>query len=307
MAAIGAHDGHSRAVNGSPAARWSGVIERSLLCASILCAPLVVSAGRAETADAAPPPSADRAAAAAALDGATPAAPAETELADVPREGAPAADAGSQLGREPPGDEAALAEEAAQLESSSEAAPRPPLVESQPGVETAAPVGSHGRLEAIKAAVNSALGDPDSRPTEIEETTDGGAGATSAAPAIDVRQQRLRELVGATPAPDAARDMAYVGELRREVAQTLVVGEARPANRGAEEAAGQRAAAGPAATAAGLPSGLYQVQAGDSLWKIARSQLGDGFNWPKIYYANRDALQDADELQIGQILRIPGR
>ena len=36
----------------------------------------------------------------------------------------------------------------------------------------------------------------------------------------------------------------------------------------------------------------YTVQRGDSLWKIAKEQLGDGTRWGEIYQANRDAIRN---------------
>jgi len=46
------------------------------------------------------------------------------------------------------------------------------------------------------------------------------------------------------------------------------------------------------------------IQSGDSLWKIAASQLGSGAAWPCIAQANPQ-LRDANRLRPGQILAIP--
>ena len=40
----------------------------------------------------------------------------------------------------------------------------------------------------------------------------------------------------------------------------------------------------------------YSVQKGDSLWKIAKEQLGSGFKWTEIYEANRASVQDPDRI-----------
>ena len=50
----------------------------------------------------------------------------------------------------------------------------------------------------------------------------------------------------------------------------------------------------------------YTVQKGDSLWKIAKEQLGSGFKWTEIYEANRASVQDPDRIYVGQVLHIPG-
>ena len=50
----------------------------------------------------------------------------------------------------------------------------------------------------------------------------------------------------------------------------------------------------------------YTVQRGDSLWKIAREQLGDGTRWGELYAANRDTVRDPSLIYAGQVLKIPG-
>lgn len=49
----------------------------------------------------------------------------------------------------------------------------------------------------------------------------------------------------------------------------------------------------------------YTVQRGDSLWKIAKEQLGSGTRWDEIYEANRDAIWDPNLIYVGQVLQIP--
>lgn len=50
----------------------------------------------------------------------------------------------------------------------------------------------------------------------------------------------------------------------------------------------------------------YSVLKGDSLWKISGKQdiYGDSFQWPLIFKANRDQIQDPDIIEIGQDLAI---
>ena len=47
------------------------------------------------------------------------------------------------------------------------------------------------------------------------------------------------------------------------------------------------------------------MQAGDSLWDLARTFYGDPHAWPKILDANRARLSDHDHLTVGQVLDIP--
>lgn len=51
----------------------------------------------------------------------------------------------------------------------------------------------------------------------------------------------------------------------------------------------------------------HKVVEQDNLSKLARRYLGDAELWPAIYEANRDTLDDPDELYVGRVLRIPGR
>jgi nucleoid-associated protein YgaU len=47
------------------------------------------------------------------------------------------------------------------------------------------------------------------------------------------------------------------------------------------------------------------VQRGDSLWKIAQKQYGDGRAWRKIYNANRGRIANPSDVPIGTKLIIP--
>ena len=47
------------------------------------------------------------------------------------------------------------------------------------------------------------------------------------------------------------------------------------------------------------------VQAGDSLSKIAKRELGDADKWHAIYDANRDKIKNPDLIQPGQVLTLP--
>lgn len=60
----------------------------------------------------------------------------------------------------------------------------------------------------------------------------------------------------------------------------------------------------------GVPSpdgtGVVVVVRGDSLSKLAARYLGDGDRWPEIYALNRDVVADANAIDIGWRLRVPG-
>ena len=62
-----------------------------------------------------------------------------------------------------------------------------------------------------------------------------------------------------------------------------------------------------AAAGGGSGSGgeSYTVKAGDNLSKISRQFYGTANEYMRIFYANRDKLQDPDKIQIGQQLIIP--
>jgi hypothetical protein len=49
----------------------------------------------------------------------------------------------------------------------------------------------------------------------------------------------------------------------------------------------------------------YEVKSGDNLSKISKQFYGDANEYMRIFYANRDKLNDPDKIQIGQRLVIP--
>ncbi len=48
--------------------------------------------------------------------------------------------------------------------------------------------------------------------------------------------------------------------------------------------------------------GMYEVTAGDNLWKIAEKLWSDGNRYPQLFSQNRDILADPDAIQPGQTL-----
>lgn len=49
----------------------------------------------------------------------------------------------------------------------------------------------------------------------------------------------------------------------------------------------------------------YVIQSGDSLSKIAKQYYGNAMDYPKIFEANREVIQDPDLIYPGQKIRIP--
>ena len=47
------------------------------------------------------------------------------------------------------------------------------------------------------------------------------------------------------------------------------------------------------------------VQAGDSLSKIAKRELGDASKWHAIYEANKDRIKNPDLIYPGDVLTLP--
>jgi nucleoid-associated protein YgaU len=53
------------------------------------------------------------------------------------------------------------------------------------------------------------------------------------------------------------------------------------------------------------PGKIYEVQAGDSLSKIAKREYGDANDWNRIFEANKDIVKDPNKIFPGQKLKIP--
>lgn len=51
--------------------------------------------------------------------------------------------------------------------------------------------------------------------------------------------------------------------------------------------------------------GTYEVVAGDSLWKIAQKRYKDGYKWVEIAKENSIDENNANSLEVGQILKLP--
>ncbi len=79
------------------------------------------------------------------------------------------------------------------------------------------------------------------------------------------------------------------------------------APKGPKVAAATDKAAKKATAPKASPSGkkVHVVKNGESLWKIAHQELGDGGRWKEIYALNKDVLPSESSVHAGQTLRIP--
>jgi nucleoid-associated protein YgaU len=55
------------------------------------------------------------------------------------------------------------------------------------------------------------------------------------------------------------------------------------------------------------PSATYVVKVGESLWSIAKAQLGDGRRFVDILRENKLKLEDSDLIRPGQKLLLPAK
>jgi nucleoid-associated protein YgaU len=67
----------------------------------------------------------------------------------------------------------------------------------------------------------------------------------------------------------------------------------------------QTAGANGATATAQQQAKTYTVKSGDTLSKISKEFYGDSDEYMRIFYANRDKLNDPDMIQVGQTLTIP--
>lgn len=62
---------------------------------------------------------------------------------------------------------------------------------------------------------------------------------------------------------------------------------------------------GGSASASG--SGMYVTKKGDTFWKIAEREYGNGEQWKRIWRANKSKVPNPDKLKAGTKIRIPGK
>jgi nucleoid-associated protein YgaU len=88
-------------------------------------------------------------------------------------------------------------------------------------------------------------------------------------------------------------------KLRSSAPVAEAVAVAAPENR--------KTAAAPDANSAPAGAKLYTVEEGDSLWKIAARQLGDGNRYKEIIKLNPNISPEGNNLAVGTKLKIPAR
>ncbi|MEM8982722.1 MAG: peptidoglycan-binding protein LysM [Pseudomonadota bacterium] len=49
----------------------------------------------------------------------------------------------------------------------------------------------------------------------------------------------------------------------------------------------------------------YVIQSGDTLSKLAKKYYGNAMDYPRIFEANREVIEDPDKIFVGQKIRIP--
>lgn len=69
--------------------------------------------------------------------------------------------------------------------------------------------------------------------------------------------------------------------------------------------ANAKKASKPASVPASGGGKMHVVKEGESLWKIAKAELGNGALWERIYQANKDVMKSPEALKTGMKLKIP--
>ncbi|MBN1514419.1 MAG: LysM peptidoglycan-binding domain-containing protein [Phycisphaerae bacterium] len=111
------------------------------------------------------------------------------------------------------------------------------------------------------------------------------------------KQEYAEYLIRVNPGLDPRR--LVVGQ---EIVVPEVPGDLSAANLAAkpQPAATDKPAAAPA------PGGrTYTVKSGDSFWRIADRELGDGNRWREVYELNKDQVSTPDRLKVGQVIQLP--
>ena len=104
------------------------------------------------------------------------------------------------------------------------------------------------------------------------------------------------------PSAEARKDASTDASATEAIAPDSIASE-----HGAAEPPRVEAGTANAEPASGEGGGerVYTVVSGDTLWRIAERQYGNGANYMKIFEANTDVLEHPDHIQPGQTLRIP--
>lgn len=124
-----------------------------------------------------------------------------------------------------------------------------------------------------------------------EGRTEVKAGQKIFVPVFDIEGDA--GVVAATPI--VAADVLATNDAKPSPGKTTAAKTATPKKADATEE--------PAKSASGKR--IHVVKEGESLWKIAKAELGNGGRWKEIYEANKDVLSSPEAVKKGQKLRIP--
>jgi transglycosylase-like protein/LysM domain-containing protein len=105
--------------------------------------------------------------------------------------------------------------------------------------------------------------------------------------------------VHASTAVHAANSVAPKGAVSK-----TVIKKATPSHK----AVAAKKSASPAKSKATLDADKtvwFTVQSGDSLSSISGQVYGNANDWPVLYYANQSKIASADDISVGQVLRVP--
>ncbi len=115
-------------------------------------------------------------------------------------------------------------------------------------------------------------------------------------------QELIMPALSESPAPES--------KLAQEESKPTVAPEATVAPESEEKMTGSEDSDTVETTKGGQPlsGGSYTVVTGDSLWKIAVAQYGDGYKWVEIYKANKAVIgNNPGVIRAGQVLTMPNK
>lgn len=121
-----------------------------------------------------------------------------------------------------------------------------------------------------------------------------GSIAVSGEVADEATRGKVVELLSAIKGIDDVQDR-----------MTVAPPEPPPAPQAEAPAKPEAAAEEPSGDDAAEAGRSYTVVAGDTLWKIAEREYGNGAQYMKIFEANTDILENPDRIFPGQVLKIP--
>jgi len=130
--------------------------------------------------------------------------------------------------------------------------------------------------------------------------TAAAAATLASVAAASLLSQQVPAVAAIAPAPLGTPHSAV---LDATYSPTMTAAQLASATRQALTAAMQRAWQAKAASAA--QPDTYTVRPGDSLSAIAGRVYRNPGAWPVLYWANRGQIRWADDIQVGQVLRVP--